>query len=157
MAVFLASWGRLRGSQERKNADSLMRNPLFRKSSFWSLGAPFGSLGLLLASPGPVLGPRWLPKGTQKGAQNGPKNGSKNGSVFGALSGPFWGPKRVYPGGTFLTFFYQKLQFRKGHSAIFDISKNAFFCVFFAFKSQKLQFRKGHSAIFAFPENAFFY
>ena len=68
LAVFLASWGRLRGSQERKNADSLMRNPLFRKSSLWSLGAPFGSLGLLLASPGPVLGPRWLPKGAQKGA-----------------------------------------------------------------------------------------
>ena len=127
---------------------------LVSRSPFWFSWAP---LGLSRARLGAQMAPKRGPKGSLKWVQNG----SKNGSVFGALSGPFrgpfWGPKRVPPGVTFSTFFYQKLQFRKGHSAIFDISKNAFFCVFFAFKSQKMQFRKGHSAIFAFPENVIFY
>ena len=141
MAVFLASWGRLRGSHERKNADSPMRNALFRKSSSWSLGASFGSLGLLLASPRPVLGPRWLPKGAQKGAQNGPKNGSKNGSVFGSLSGPFWGPfwgpKRVYPGDTFLTFFIKNCSFAKDIRP-FSTSEKMHFFVFFCLQKSKI-------------------
>ena len=46
-AAFWASWGHLGGSQERKNADSPMRKPLFGKSSFWLLGALFASLRLL--------------------------------------------------------------------------------------------------------------
>ena len=63
-----------------------MRKPPFWKLSFWPLGAPLGSLRLLQTSPGPVLGPRWLPNDPQKW----PKIGSKNGPKFSQILGCSW-------------------------------------------------------------------
>ena len=80
---------------------------LVSRSPFWFSWAP---LGLSRARLGAQMAPK-----------RGPKGSSKNGTVFGLLSGPFWDPKRVPPVDTFSTFFYQKLQFRGGHSIIFDI------------------------------------
>ena len=77
------------GLKSEKNADSPMRKQLFRKLSFWRLGAPLGSLRLLQTSPG--LGALMAPKSCQKRPHNWTKNGSKKGSSFGLLLDPFWG------------------------------------------------------------------
>ena len=64
------------------NEDSPMRKPLFWKSSFWRLGALFGSRRLLRTPPGPVLRPRWPPKSARKRPRNWSKNWSKIGTAF---------------------------------------------------------------------------
>ena len=109
-AAFWASWGRLgRRSQERKNVDTPLRKPLFRKHSFSLLGALVGSLGLLLAPPGPILGPKWPPKLFQKQPKTGPKTVPKTGPIFSSFwtnFGASFGPQnsaasvKVFRGGS---------------------------------------------------------
>ena len=126
---------------------------LVSRSPFWFSWAP---LGLSRARLGAQMAPKRGPKGSLKWVQKWIQKWVRFWSALGPILGPILGSKTGSLGGHNLDVFYQKLQFRKGHSAIFDIRKNAFFC-FFAFKSQKYQFRIGHSAIFAFPENVIFY
>ena len=94
--AFRASWDRPGRSQGRKNAEAPMRKPLFRASSFSLLGSLVGSLGLLLAPPGPVL----EPNGSQTGAKSNPRIRPETGqkivlifNSFWTILGPFWGPK----------------------------------------------------------------
>ena len=68
-AAFWAFWGRLQRSQERKNADSDMRNPLFENCLFRFLEL----LLALLGSSWRLLGRSWA----QSGPQNGPKSDPK--------------------------------------------------------------------------------
>ena len=58
------SWGVSRAKKCRQSHAKSTFSKVFLLVS-WS---SFVSLGLLLASPGPVLEPRWPPKGAQKGA-----------------------------------------------------------------------------------------
>ena len=80
-----------------------MRKPLFWKSSLWYLGAPLGSLSFLHASPGPVLGPRWLPP--QKWPKIDSKMGPKRDPVLGCSCTNFGARFGVQNGGLGGTIF----------------------------------------------------
>ena len=93
---------------------------------------PFGlsePLLVLLGSSWSLPGPSWGPDGSQNGPKRelkmGPKMAPKLGPFLGALGpilGPIMGSKMCGSGGGFFNvFFDEKLQFRVGHSAIFDI------------------------------------
>ena len=85
------------------------------------LGSSCGLLGPIRRQNGPQNGAqKWSKRGPKQAPKNDLKNypksadfGSQNGLKMGFL-GP---PKAPYPE----PFFYQKCQFRIGHSAIFDI------------------------------------
>ena len=96
--------GPLVGTQERKNADSCMRKPLFRNRLFG-----LSELHLaLLGSSIPLPGQSWGADGSQKTLKSGPKLGQKwvqKGIQFwvalGPILGPVLGPKKRRSAGPF--------------------------------------------------------
>ena len=86
LGLLRLSWG----SQERKNADSPMRKPLFCNRLFGLLELHL----VLLGSSRPLPGQSWGPDGSQKTPKSGPKFGQKwvqKGIQFWIALGPFLG------------------------------------------------------------------
>ena len=123
---------------------------LVSRSPFWFSWAP---LGLSRARLGAQMAPKRDPKGSLKWIQKWVQKWVR----FWTALGPILEPKTGSSGGHIFDAFLSKIAVSQRTFGHFRYLKKCIFLFFFAFKSQKLQFRRGHSAIFAFPENAFFY
>ncbi len=97
---------------------------LVSRSPFWFSWAP---LGLSQARPGAQMAPKRDPKGSLKWVQKWIQKWVRFWVALGPILGPILGSKTGSFGGHIFDVFYQKLQFRRGHSAIFAFPENAFF------------------------------
>ena len=118
---------------------------LVSRSPFWFSWAP---LGLSRARLGAQMAPKRGPKGSLKWVQKWIQKWVCFWTALGPILGPILGPKTASFGGHIFDVFLLRIAVSRGTFGHFRYLKKCICLFLFAFKSQKLQFRIGHSAIF---------